>query len=104
MNADIAALAAQALYLSFRIAFPVVMASAGVGVLVSLLQAVTHIQDQALPFLLKLLAAGLSNGEIARDLFISEHTVKTHINHLFGKTKSRDRAQAIRYAHEHELA
>jgi DNA-binding NarL/FixJ family response regulator len=53
---------------------------------------------------LKLLAAGLSNGEIARDLFISEHTVKTHINHLFGKTKSRDRAQAIRYAHEHELA
>ena len=53
---------------------------------------------------LKLLAAGLSNGEIARDLFISEHTVKTHINHLFGKTNSRDRAQAIRYAHEHELA
>jgi DNA-binding NarL/FixJ family response regulator len=52
---------------------------------------------------LKLLAAGLSNGEIARELFISEHTVKTHINHLFSKTGSRDRAQAIRYAHEHEL-
>jgi DNA-binding NarL/FixJ family response regulator len=52
---------------------------------------------------LKLLAAGLSNGEIARELFISDHTVKTHINHLFSKTGSRDRAQAIRYAHEHQL-
>jgi DNA-binding NarL/FixJ family response regulator len=53
---------------------------------------------------LKLLAAGFSNGEIARELVISEHTVKTHINHVFAKTRSRDRAQAIRYAHEHELA
>lgn len=53
---------------------------------------------------LKLVAAGLSNGEIARELFISEHTVKTHINHVFAKTHSRDRAQAIRYAHEHQLA
>jgi DNA-binding NarL/FixJ family response regulator len=52
---------------------------------------------------LKLLAAGLSNGEIANELFISEHTVKTHINHVFSKTRSRDRAQAIRYAHEHQL-
>jgi DNA-binding NarL/FixJ family response regulator len=52
---------------------------------------------------LKLLAAGLSNAEIAKELFISEHTVKTHINHLFTKTRSRDRAQAIRYAHEHQL-
>jgi DNA-binding NarL/FixJ family response regulator len=52
---------------------------------------------------LKLLAAGFSNGEIARELFISEHTVKTHINHVFSKTASRDRAQAIRYAHEHQL-
>jgi DNA-binding NarL/FixJ family response regulator len=53
---------------------------------------------------LKLLAAGLSNGEIAHELFISEHTVKTHINHLFAKTSSRDRAQAIHYAHAHQLA
>ena len=52
---------------------------------------------------LKLLAAGLSNSEIARELFISEHTVKTHINHVFSKTRSRDRAQAIRYAHDHQL-
>lgn len=53
---------------------------------------------------LRLLAAGLSNGEIAQELVISEHTVKTHINHVFAKTSSRDRAQAIRYAHEHRLA
>lgn len=53
---------------------------------------------------LRLLAAGRSNGEIASDLVISEHTVKTHINHIFSKTDSRDRAQAIRYAHEHGLA
>jgi DNA-binding NarL/FixJ family response regulator len=52
---------------------------------------------------LKLLAAGLSNAEIARELIISEHTVKTHVNHVFAKTSSRDRAQAIRYAHEHQL-
>lgn len=52
---------------------------------------------------LKLLAAGLSNREIASELVISEHTVKTHINHVFTKTGARDRAQAIRYAHENEL-
>jgi DNA-binding NarL/FixJ family response regulator len=52
---------------------------------------------------LGLIAAGLSNGEIARELVISAHTVKTHINHVFSKTGSRDRAQAIRYAHEHHL-
>jgi DNA-binding NarL/FixJ family response regulator len=52
---------------------------------------------------LQLLAAGLSNGEIASELIISEHTVKTHINHVFTKTRSRDRSQAIRYAHEHRL-
>jgi DNA-binding NarL/FixJ family response regulator len=52
---------------------------------------------------LKLLAAGHSNHEIAAELVISGHTVKTHINHVFAKTGSRDRAQAIRYAHEHQL-
>jgi DNA-binding NarL/FixJ family response regulator len=52
---------------------------------------------------LSLLAEGLSNREIANELVISEHTVKTHINHVFSKTRSRDRAQAIRYAHEHGL-
>jgi DNA-binding NarL/FixJ family response regulator len=48
---------------------------------------------------LRLIAAGRSNREIARDLFVSEATVKTHVNRIFAKTGSRDRAQAIRYAY-----
>ncbi|MCY0389756.1 type III secretion system export apparatus subunit SctS [Robbsia sp. Bb-Pol-6] len=54
MNDEIIALTTQALFLAFRLSLPVVLASAGVGVVVSLIQAVTHIQDQTLPFLLKL--------------------------------------------------
>jgi DNA-binding NarL/FixJ family response regulator len=53
---------------------------------------------------LKLIAAGLSNTEIAAALVVSAATVKTHINHLFQKTGARDRAQAVRYAYEHGLA
>jgi DNA-binding NarL/FixJ family response regulator len=52
---------------------------------------------------LQLIAAGLSNGEIATQLFVSEATVKTHVNRIFAKTASRDRAQAIAYAHHHQL-
>jgi DNA-binding NarL/FixJ family response regulator len=48
---------------------------------------------------LRLIAAGQSNREIARTLFVSEATVKTHVNRIFAKTGSRDRAQAIRYAY-----
>jgi DNA-binding NarL/FixJ family response regulator len=48
---------------------------------------------------LRLIAAGQSNREIARSLFVSEATVKTHVNRIFAKTGSRDRAQAIRYAY-----
>jgi DNA-binding NarL/FixJ family response regulator len=53
---------------------------------------------------LKLIAAGLSNTEIAAQLVISAATVKTHVNHIFQKTGARDRAQAVRYAYRHGLA
>jgi DNA-binding NarL/FixJ family response regulator len=52
---------------------------------------------------LRLITSGLSNGEIAGQLFVSEATVKTHVNHIFAKTGSRDRAQAIAYAHRHGI-
>jgi DNA-binding NarL/FixJ family response regulator len=48
---------------------------------------------------LRLIAAGKSNREIARALFVSEATVKTHVNRIFAKTGSRDRGQAVRYAY-----
>jgi DNA-binding NarL/FixJ family response regulator len=44
-------------------------------------------------------ALGLNNGEIARALFVSEATVKTHINHLLAKTGCRDRAALVAYAY-----
>jgi len=53
---------------------------------------------------LTLLAAGLSNAEIASRLFVSNATVKTHINRIFAKTGVRDRAQAVRYAYQAGLA
>jgi DNA-binding NarL/FixJ family response regulator len=53
---------------------------------------------------LKLIAAGLSNAEIAAALVVSGATVKTHINHIFTKTGARDRAQAVRYAYERGIA
>jgi DNA-binding NarL/FixJ family response regulator len=72
----------------------------------------TKTQNPALPDdlttreieVLKLIAAGLSNTEIAAALVVSAATVKTHINHIFQKTGARDRAQAVRYAYQHGLA
>jgi DNA-binding NarL/FixJ family response regulator len=37
-------------------------------------------------------------------LFVSEATVKTHVNRIFAKTGSRDRSQALRYAYTHGYA
>ena len=53
---------------------------------------------------LTLLAEGLSNAEIAERLYVSNATVKTHINRIFAKTGARDRAQAVRYAYQTGLA
>ncbi|MDF5757169.1 response regulator transcription factor [Spongiactinospora sp. TRM90649] len=53
---------------------------------------------------LRLIAAGRSNAEIAGELFISAATVKSHINNLFAKAGLRDRAQAVTYAYRHGLA
>jgi DNA-binding NarL/FixJ family response regulator len=53
--------------------------------------------------ILAMAAEGLSNTEIAARAYISESTVKTHINRIFAKTGSRDRAQAVAYAHRHHI-
>jgi len=49
------------------------------------------------------IAAGRTNAEIATELFISEVTVKSHINHLFAKINARSRAEAVRYAYDHGM-
>jgi DNA-binding NarL/FixJ family response regulator len=52
---------------------------------------------------LVLIGHGRTNGEIAAELFVSEGTVKTHINHLFTKLRLRDRAAAVVFAFDHDL-
>ena len=50
--------------------------------------------------MLRLIAEGQSNREIARTLFVSEATVKTHVARIFTKLELRDRAQAVVLAYE----
>lgn len=52
---------------------------------------------------LKLIAEGMINKEIAKDLFISEKTVKNHISNIFKKLDVNDRTQAAIYAFKHNI-
>jgi DNA-binding NarL/FixJ family response regulator len=53
--------------------------------------------------ILSMMAQGKSNPEIAAELYLSAHTIKSHINRIFTKTASLNRTDAVRYAHKHHL-
>ena len=54
--------------------------------------------------ILRLLATAMSNAEIAKELFIGEATVKTHVSNILMKTGSRDRVAAVVWAYRNGLA
>jgi DNA-binding NarL/FixJ family response regulator len=53
--------------------------------------------------ILSMIARGMTNSDIAAELYISTQTIKSHINRIFAKTGSADRTAAVRYAHDHHL-
>ena len=52
---------------------------------------------------LQLIGRGMSNAEIARELFLSEKTVKNHLTNIFRKIQVTDRTQAVLYAIKHKI-
>jgi DNA-binding NarL/FixJ family response regulator len=53
--------------------------------------------------ILSMIARGMTNPDIAAELYISAQTIKSHINRIFAKTRSANRTDAIRYARDHHL-
>jgi DNA-binding NarL/FixJ family response regulator len=53
--------------------------------------------------ILSMMGRGMANADIASGLYLSPHTVKSHINRIFAKTNSANRAAAVQYAQEHDL-
>ncbi|GAA4652825.1 SctS family type III secretion system export apparatus subunit VscS [Kistimonas scapharcae] len=60
VDADILNLTAEALMLTLILSMPPIIAAAGIGLLISLIQALTQIQEQTLPFAFKLVAVVIS--------------------------------------------
>ena len=63
---------------------------------------IRHLSNRELA-VLALVADGLANKEVARALFISEATVKTHLVHIFGKLRTDSRTSAVAAARTHGL-